>query len=76
MQGHGECSLRIAWRRRALRNLLSVSADRPAWVDEDLFPFASRYVGVGGARLHHVDEGDGPLLLLHGNPRGRFCIGT
>ncbi len=33
------------------------------------FPFQSRFLDVGGARLHFVDEGAGPLLLLiHGNP--------
>ena len=33
------------------------------------FPFRSRFLDVGGARLHYVDEGSGPLLLMvHGNP--------
>lgn len=33
------------------------------------FPFRSHYLEVGKARLHYVDEGTGPtLLLLHGNP--------
>ena len=33
------------------------------------FPFRSHYLDVGSARLHYVDEGAGPtLLLLHGNP--------
>ena len=47
--------------------------DRPSWVPEDLYPFESRYVDVPGARVHLVDEGDGPpLLLLHGNPTWSF----
>jgi len=34
-----------------------------------LFPVRSRYLQAGGARLHYVDEGSGPLLfMLHGNP--------
>jgi haloalkane dehalogenase len=46
---------------------------RPAWVPEELFPFESRYAEVGGARVHYVDEGSGPsLLLLHGNPTWSF----
>ena len=42
---------------------------RPAWVDANLFPFASRFVAVDGHRIHYVDEGSGPvLLLLHPGP--------
>jgi len=34
---------------------------------ERLFPPAGRFVEVDGARLHYVDQGDGPpLILLHG----------
>ncbi len=41
-------------------------AERPAWVDDELFPFTSRFVDVDGHRLHYVDEGSGPtLLFLH-----------
>jgi haloalkane dehalogenase len=46
---------------------------RPPWLRESLFPFESRYASVGGARVHYVDEGSGPpLLLLHGNPTWSF----
>lgn len=46
---------------------------RPAWVPDELFPFESRYVDVAGSRVHYVDEGTGPpLLLLHGNPTWSF----
>ena len=46
---------------------------RPAWVDDDLFPFESRFVDVDGNTVHYVDEGSGPtLLLLHGNPTWSF----
>ena len=62
---------------------------RPAWVDDELFPFESRFVELDRSLVHYVDEGSGPILLmLHGNPvwsfvyrdvilalRGRFrCI--
>ncbi len=33
------------------------------------FPFESHFVEVLGSRMHYVDEGTGPtILLLHGNP--------
>ena len=47
--------------------------DRPAWLPDDLFPFTSRFVEVGGHRMHYIDEGEGPTLLLaHGNPTWSF----
>jgi len=46
---------------------------RPAWVRDDLFPFTSRFVEVGGNRVHYVDEGTGPvILMLHGNVTWSF----
>lgn len=48
-------------------------AERPAWVDDGLFPFESRFVAIDGHTIHYVDEGSGPtLLLLHGNPTWSF----
>src|SRR6476469_8434965 len=42
-----------------------------AW--QDLSPFASHFVTVGGSRLHYLDEGLGePLLFVHGNPTWSF----
>ena len=33
------------------------------------FPFEENYVEVGGVRLHYVDEGAGPpILMFHGQP--------
>src|SRR5215207_9624827 len=50
-----------------------VTRPRPAWVPEDLYPFADRYADVAGCVVHYVDEGSGPpLLLLHGNPTWSF----
>ena len=47
--------------------------ERPPWVSKSLFPFSSRYVEVCGCRIHYVDEGTGPvLLMLHGNPTWSF----
>jgi haloalkane dehalogenase len=46
---------------------------RPEWVPGDLYPFDSHFVDVAGSRVHYIDEGDGPpLLLLHGNPTWSF----
>jgi haloalkane dehalogenase len=46
---------------------------RPAWVPDELYPFESHYADVAGSRVHYVDEGTGPpLLLLHGNPTWSF----
>lgn len=47
---------------------------RPDWVADELFPFESRFVEVeGGHTIHHVDEGEGPLILMHhGNPTWSF----
>ena len=48
---------------------------RPDWVDDDLFPFESRFVDIGGHTVHYVDEGTGPtLLMLHGNPTWSFLF--
>lgn len=39
----------------------------------DLYPFASNYFEIGGGRMHYVDEGDGPpIVMLHGNPTWSF----
>lgn len=50
-----------------------MSEGDPAWLDRTLFPFTSRFVELGGNRVHYIDEGSGPtLLLLHGNPTWSF----
>ncbi len=38
-----------------------------------LYPFAPHYLPIGSHRLHYVDEGSGPVVvLLHGNPTWSF----
>jgi len=38
-----------------------------------LYPFCSRYLPLGDARMHYIDEGTGqPLLFVHGNPTWSF----
>jgi len=39
------------------------------------FPFASRFADVAGARVHYLDEGTGPvLLMIHGNPTWSYLF--
>lgn len=47
--------------------------ERPAWVSDELFPYPSRFLDLDGCRVHYVDEGTGPvMLMLHGNPTWSF----
>ncbi|APR88144.1 Haloalkane dehalogenase 2 [Minicystis rosea] len=49
------------------------AASRPGWLPASLFPFESRFLSLDGHRVHYVDEGSGPvLLMLHGNPTWSF----
>lgn len=46
---------------------------RPNWIDEREYPFDSNYLETTAGRMHYVDEGQGPtLLMLHGNPTWSF----
>jgi haloalkane dehalogenase len=41
--------------------------------DRALYPFESRWLDTSGGRMHYVDEGAGPpILLCHGNPTWSF----
>ena len=45
--------------------------DRTGFAEE--FPFQSRWLNVGGHRMHYIDEGSGEVLLMvHGNPTWSF----
>jgi len=38
------------------------------------FPYRPHYVGLGGLRIHYIDEGQGdPILCLHGEPTWGFA---
>jgi pimeloyl-ACP methyl ester carboxylesterase len=39
-------------------------ADRPRWLPWAVFPFQSRFADIEGKRIHYIDEGSGPALLL------------
>ena len=51
-----------------------VSAVRPDWVSDDMYPFESRFFAApSGHRMHFVDEGEGePVVFVHGNPTWSF----
>lgn len=43
------------------------------WPDRRLYPFPPHYVAVDGGRLHYVDEGQGPpIVMVHGTPDWSF----
>jgi haloalkane dehalogenase len=40
---------------------------------QDLYPFQGKTLSIGGFRLHCLDEGSGPpVVMLHGNPTWSF----
>ena len=42
-------------------------------IPEKLYPFEAHYHDIGGLRMHYLDEGEGPLVLMvHGNPTWSF----
>ena len=43
-------------------------------IDRDLYPFTGHFFDAGGgARMHYLDEGSGPpLVMVHGNPTWSF----
>ncbi len=50
----------------------AVQHSREGFADE--YPFESRYVEIDGQRMHYIDEGSGPtLLMVHGNPTWSFA---
>lgn len=45
----------------------------PDWLDRSAYPFATRYVPLPAGRMHVVDEGEGPpVVMVHGNPAWSF----
>ncbi len=42
-------------------------------IDGELYPFESNFHEVPGGRLHYLDEGEGPVVVMvHGNPTWSF----
>jgi haloalkane dehalogenase len=45
----------------------------PAWLDRGEYPFASHWHDTGAGRLHYLDEGQGPaIVMVHGTPTWSF----
>jgi haloalkane dehalogenase len=44
-----------------------------SWVDRTLYPFAPHHLEVDGGRMHYLDEGSGPaVVMVHGTPTWSF----
>jgi haloalkane dehalogenase len=68
-------TIETAFAKELSAKIRSGNYARPAWISETLFPFPSRFVEIEDARLHYVDEGNGPtLLFLHGSPMWSFMF--
>src|SRR5918995_5246098 len=51
------------------------SEGRPAWLPHQEYPFESRFLEIGGNRVHYIDEGTGPLLMfVHAGPSWSFVF--
>ena len=50
--------------------------DRPHWLPWSVFPFQLRFTDIDGKRIHYIDEGSGPALLLVAPGSGRSCSAT
>lgn len=45
----------------------------PPWLDRSEYPFAPHHVETADGRIHYVDEGEGPpVVLVHGTPTWSF----
>ncbi len=47
--------------------------ETPAWLDRGEYPFQPRFLDLDAGRMHYVDEGEGPaVVLVHGTPVWSF----
>lgn len=45
----------------------------PSWLDRTAYPFPAKFIDLPAGRMHYVDEGSGPpMLLVHGTPTWSF----
>jgi len=43
------------------------------WIDRAEYPFASHYLSLDAGRMHYLDEGAGPpIVMVHGTPDWSF----
>lgn len=65
-------SARILTAEEVPDSLRTRAANREGFREE--YPFDSHWMEIDGRRIHYVDEGQGPVLLLvHGNPTWSFA---
>lgn len=51
----------------------ALATSSPAWLDRRAYPFAQHHASLADGRMHYVDEGEGPVVLLvHGTPTWSF----
>jgi haloalkane dehalogenase len=47
--------------------------DSTDWIDRSEYPFASHFLSLEDGRVHYLDEGDGPpIVMVHGTPDWSF----
>ena len=47
--------------------------ETPSWLDRREWPYRPRWVALAEGRVHYVDEGSGPsMILVHGTPTWSF----
>jgi haloalkane dehalogenase len=43
------------------------------WLDREEYPFGAHFFETPAGRIHYVDEGEGPpVLMVHGTPTWSF----
>ena len=53
--------------------MTTTTATRPDWLNDEMFPFESHFLDIDGSKVHYIDEGQGPVILMaHGNPTWSF----
>ena len=46
---------------------------KPDWLDTKEYPFESKYLELEAGRMHYIDEGEGPtIVMIHGTPSWSF----
>lgn len=46
---------------------------KPDWLDREEYPFESKYLQLDCGRMHYIDEGEGPVIVMvHGTPAWSF----
>ena len=61
------------WAKLASQHKGVALTNANGWVNRNLYPFRSHWLEVVGGRMHYVDEGTGPVVVMvHGTPTWSF----